>query len=77
MMITIKYLGLIAEVTKCSEEQMAFSGRSISDLLDELFLKYPTLKSKSFQVAQNHQLVLPETQVTGTEIALLPPFAGG
>jgi len=32
---------------------------------------------KDFQVAQNNEIVTKETLVSGTEIALLPPFSGG
>lgn len=77
MIINIKYFGLIAEVTQCEEEAIAFSGNLISELLELLYSKYPTLKNKDFQVAQNQELVSIETNVSGSEITLLPPFAGG
>ena len=48
MKLTIKYFGLLAEITGCSEERMAFSKASVSDLLDELFIKHPGLKEKRF-----------------------------
>lgn len=77
MNITVKYFGQIAEVTKQEEESFEFSGVLISELLDTLFTKYKLLKTKDFQVAQNQELVSAETKITGQEIALLPPFAGG
>ena len=77
MMITIKYFGLIAEVTQCKEENINFSGSLISELLLFLFSKYPDLKNKDFQIAQNQEFVSIDTKVTGNELALLPPFAGG
>ena len=77
MTIHIKYFGLLAEVTKCEEETILFSGSLISELLDLLNSKYPELNNKDYQVAQNNELVTVETKVTGVEIALLPPFAGG
>lgn len=77
MKLTIKYFGLLAEITKCNEEQIEFSGNLIDDLLDTIFLKYPNLKEKDFQVAQNQILTTKETEIFATEIALLPPFAGG
>jgi len=77
MKLTIKYFGLLAEITKCNEEQIEFSGNLIDELLDTIFLKYPTLKEKDFQVAQNQILATKETKILATEIALLPPFAGG
>jgi molybdopterin synthase sulfur carrier subunit len=77
MHIKVKYFGQIAEATKLEEETIGFSGSLISELLDVLYSKYPVLKNKDFQVAQNQELVTFKTEVSGNEIALLPPFAGG
>lgn len=77
MHITIKYFGQIAEVTKTEEESLEFSGSLVSELLESLNEKYNALKNKDFQVAQNQELVTDETELTGAEIALLPPFSGG
>lgn len=77
MQLTIKYFGMLAEITQRKEEAMEFEESTISDLLDTLCIKYPKLKEKSFQIAQNKELVTKETKVQATEIALLPPFAGG
>jgi molybdopterin synthase sulfur carrier subunit len=77
MKLTIKYFGLLAELTQCNEEEIEFSGANVSDLKDVLFQKYEALKIKDFQVAQNNELTTKKTTVTATEIALLPPFAGG
>ena len=77
MNITVKYFGQLAEVTKLEVESFEFSGVLISELLDTLYSKYELLKTKDFQVAQNQELVSFDTKLTGHEIALLPPFAGG
>ncbi|MBN4047128.1 MoaD/ThiS family protein [bacterium AH-315-P13] len=77
MQLTVKYFGLIAEVTQCSEEQFEFSGILINELLETVYIKYPKLKEKDFQVAQNNEIVSKDKIVSHTEIALLPPFAGG
>ena len=77
MQLTIKYFGLLAEVTRRSEEQLEFSGRIINELLETIYLKYPKLKEKDFQVAQNNEIVSKNIIIKHTEIALLPPFAGG
>ena len=77
MNLNIKYFGLLAEITQCQEETLEFSETSISDLLNVLFIKYPKLKHKDFQVAQNHEIVSKNENITATEIALLPPFSGG
>ena len=77
MKLTIKYFGMLAEVTNRNEETFEFSNSSVSDLLEELFIKYPALKEKDFQVAQKLEIVSKDTTITETEIALLPPFSGG
>jgi molybdopterin synthase sulfur carrier subunit len=77
MFITIKYFGQIAEVTAKEEEQIEIEATSISKLLELLYSKYDELRQKDFQVAQNQELVSLEKELTGLEIALLPPFAGG
>lgn len=78
MQIKIKYFGLLVEATGCTEEVFTSSSVStINDLIEELILKYPKLKTKDFQVAQNNTIVNKKESINQTEIALLPPFAGG
>ena len=77
MHITIKYFGQIAEVTQLELESIEFSGSLISELMETLYSKYNLLNNKDFQIAQNQELVSLNTKITGEEIALLPPFAGG
>lgn len=77
MNVTVKYFGLLAELTQCTEEQLDFSGTTIKELLEKLNSKYPDLKEKEFQIAQNNTITNDETKISSTEIALLPPFAGG
>ena len=77
MDLTVKYFGLLAEVTQCNEEQLDFTGTTIKQLLESLISKYPDLKNKDFQIAQNNTITNDETKISSNEIALLPPFAGG
>jgi len=77
MNLKIRYFGLLAEITNRSEETVAFSKSSVSELLELLFEKYPELKEKDFQVAQDLEIVSKETILLKSEIALLPPFSGG
>ena len=77
MNLNIKYFGMLTEVTQCQEETIEFTQTTVSELLNALFNKYPTLKEKNFQVAQNQTLVTTDTTISNPEIALLPPFAGG
>ena len=45
--------------------------------MKQLYIKYPTLNTKDFKVAQAEELVEESELITGEEIALLPPFSGG
>lgn len=77
MKIKIKYFGMLTDITSCEEEIIDFSGVLILELLEVLFIKYPNLKDKKFQVAQNNELVPVKAKITSQEIVLLPPFSGG
>ena len=77
MKIKIKYFGMLTDITSCEEEIIDFSGVLISELLEVLFIKYPNLKNKKFQVAQNNELVPVNIKISSQEIVLLPPFSGG
>ena len=76
MNLKIKYFGVLAEITNCSEETIAYTKGSVSDVLMLLFEKYPTLKETDFQVAQDLEIVSKDTLLLESEIALLPPFSG-
>ena len=77
MKIKIKYFGMLTDITSCEEEIIDFSGVLILELLEVLFIKYPNLKNKNFQVAQNNELVPVNIKISSQEIVLLPPFSGG
>lgn len=77
MEVKIKYLGVLAELTGLQEEKIPFLSGNISDVLRIVLKKYPKMEDYDFRVAQNKKLVDRETAVDGTEIAFLPPFAGG
>ncbi|APQ16756.1 MoaD/ThiS family protein [Maribacter hydrothermalis] len=77
MTIEIHYFGMLAEVTGSRSEMVVVTAVSIADLKEFLIGKYPDLLNKDFVIAQNQELVSGDTVLTGQEIALLPPFAGG
>ena len=77
MNLKIKYFGVLAEITNCSEETITYTKGSVSDVLMLLFEKYPALKETDFQVAQDLEIVSKDTLLLESEIALLPPFSGG
>lgn len=68
---------MLSEVTNCEEETIDFSESHISELLEKLCIKYPNLRNKDFQVAQNQELVSFDTELSSNELVLLPPFSGG
>lgn len=77
MQIDIKYFGMLAEITGCNSEKVESEIQTVADLQKVLLEKYPDFKNKDFRIAQNQELVALETKLTGQEIAVLPPFAGG
>ena len=77
MQIDIKYFGMLAEITGCDSEKVESEIQTVADLQKVLLDKYPDFKNKDFKIAQNQELVALETKLTGQEIAVLPPFAGG
>jgi molybdopterin synthase sulfur carrier subunit len=77
MEVTVKYFGQIAEITQKKEETFSYSDGLISEFIEEVYEKYPGLRSVNFKIAQAQQLISTQEKVTGEELALLPPFAGG
>ncbi len=77
MKIDVKYFGMLAEITNCDAEQLDIEITTIGDLQNLLLDKYPEFEEKDFRFAQNEELVSSDTNLTGQEIAVLPPFAGG
>ncbi|WP_338407939.1 MoaD/ThiS family protein [uncultured Flavobacterium sp.] len=78
--MTLKYFGMIADITKKKEEQLFFENKTITlcKLQSKLEEKYPELKNTSYSFAVNQSLTKENAELNNTdEIALLPPFAGG
>lgn len=77
MQLNIKYFGFIAEITRCNKETLELSNATIGQLKEVLVDRYPELNTMDFQIAQNKEIVSSNTNVSGEEIAILPPFSGG
>lgn len=79
MLVTVKYFGLITEITQTEEEQIEIKNMNVVfDLNVYLLKKYPKLKEVTFNIAQNQSIVTFKSKLNnGDIIALLPPFAGG
>ena len=80
MTISIKYFGLIADVTQTNEEVFTIEKPDFSarDLLKILHEKYENLNGNTFVIAVNKTLATEDVLINNNDtIALLPPFAGG
>jgi molybdopterin synthase sulfur carrier subunit len=80
MIVTIKYFGLLAEVTNKSEEQLQLDQETISidglqSILESL---YQGLQKTTYAVAVNQTICMTDVEIKNQDvIAFLPPFAGG
>ncbi|TXI61730.1 MAG: MoaD/ThiS family protein [Flavobacterium sp.] len=80
MRITLKYFGLIADITNTNEELFSLekSDYTSQDLINQLYEKYSELQHISFVIAVNKSITTTEINLNNNDIiALLPPFAGG
>ncbi len=70
---------MIAEATNCNEEEISLqSGSTVEQLIHKLNNKYDKLKDLSFNIAIDKEISDHSTLLNASsEIALLPPFAGG
>lgn len=79
MTITIKYFGLVAEMTGRNEETVNLEGEEYDlEALKELcYSKYELSDTESIQVAVNQSTGISGPLKHGDEVAFLPPYAGG
>ncbi len=79
MKLNILYFGLIAEQIKTTSEELILdTSISINQLQKKLIKKHAILNNLEYQIAYNKQITSKETIINSdSEIALLPPFAGG
>ena len=79
MELTVRYFGVLRE--KTNKEFECFDcnvNETVIGLMSKLRVKYPDLDSVKYKVAINDVLVTSEIELLeGSEISLLPPFAGG
>lgn len=80
MTITVKYFGLVADITHNNEEQLFIESEvmTLKQLQSKLEKQYPELKNTTYTFAVNQLLSQSnEPLKNNDEIALLPPFSGG
>ncbi len=78
MKLQVSYFGMLAEITGTSGELLDVQDNDVNGLLKTVIAKYPELSRKQFTVAVDRSIAHKETSISeDSEIAFLPPFAGG
>ena len=78
MKVDVKYFGMIAETIGTSMENVELDVLNDFDLRLFFENKYPDIKKINFKIAVNQELTDSVINLReNSEIALLPPFAGG
>jgi sulfur-carrier protein len=75
--LSILFFGQLAELTGTNKIAVP-AAKDTDALMQQLFRQYPSLQQASFVVAVDREIIKENTVLKEeTEIALLPPYAGG
>lgn len=80
MTITLKYFGLLVDITQKKEEVFSVEENkmSVSFLKSKMETAYEELKNTNYSIAVNQALSSLDESIKDQDvIAFLPPFAGG
>lgn len=80
MEIKVKYFGMIADITKKTEEMFIIeeASNSVNKLKLKLEIIYPKILVVNYSVAVNQKFLQNNILLKNKDtVALLPPFAGG
>ena len=81
MEITVKYFGIIADITQKKEEVFLIDNDFLSakELESKIKINYPKILDIKYLIAINKSIISNCDSVlyNKDEVALLPPFAGG
>ena len=80
MSVTLKYFGLLAEITHRNEEQMELTAdvNTLLGLKSAVEHRFPAFQKTAYSIALNQALCNEDLALKDDdEIAFLPPFAGG
>jgi molybdopterin synthase sulfur carrier subunit len=80
MTVTLKYFGLLADITQLKEEQFTFDQETIpvSDLKSKIESSYLSMQNTNYTIAVNQAMSSLQATIKDQDIiAFLPPFAGG
>jgi molybdopterin synthase sulfur carrier subunit len=79
MSLHVMYYGMLAEITGLAEEVwVADTQLTVGGFRNQVLDKYPAMREKKFKIAVNQKISDDFAPIDiQSEIALLPPFAGG
>jgi molybdopterin synthase sulfur carrier subunit len=80
MTITLKYFGLLADITSKKEETLLLEDETmaLSFLKNKMETQYEALQNTTYTIAINQSLTGIDANIKDQDvIAFLPPFAGG
>jgi molybdopterin synthase sulfur carrier subunit len=80
MTITLKYFGLLADITQLKEQQFTFEEEtiSVSILKSKIENSYQSIQNTSYTIAVNQAMCSLQATIKDQDVvAFLPPFAGG
>lgn len=80
MEITVKYFGIIADITQKKEEVFFIENgvNALKNIKSKIEIKHPKILVINYSIAVNKKFLQNDILLeNGDEIALLPPFAGG
>ena len=79
MSIQVTYYGMLAEIAgQANEVWNADESLTVGEFREQILVKYPALRDKKFKVAVDQKIAQDYVSIDhASEIALLPPFAGG
>lgn len=80
MTITLKYFGLLVDITQKKEEEFSLDENriAVSFLKSKIETIYQELKNTNYSIAVNQSISSLDYNIKDQDvIALLPPFAGG
>lgn len=79
MNVQVMYFGMLSETTGRQSESWTLNEQvTVGNFREKVEEKYPLLKGKKFKIAVNKQIAADSVLIGPlSELALLPPFAGG
>jgi molybdopterin converting factor small subunit len=79
MSIQVMYYGMLAEITgQANEVWIADKNLTVGDFRNQILERYPAMREKKFKIAVDQKIANDYVSIDhASEIALLPPFAGG